>query len=70
MEVITKVVKQFSTTGFIKYLLFNSTLVNNYKVIYFINYKSLLVKGSFWRAKAGNHIQTGTSLFPISGYGK
>ena len=47
METIIKVIKQFFIISFTKYLLFNSTLINNYKVIYLINYKSLLVKGSF-----------------------
>jgi len=56
MEAIIKVVGQFFTTGFTKYLLSNSTLVNNYKVMHFINYKSLLVKGSFWCAKTKDYI--------------
>ena len=47
MEAIIKVIKQFSTTGFTKHLLSNSTLINNYRVMHFINRKSLLVKGSF-----------------------
>ena len=47
MEIIIKVIKQFTITGFTRYLLFNSTLVNNCKVIHLINCKLLLVKGSF-----------------------
>ena len=47
IEAIIKVIRQFSTDRFIKYPLSNSILINNYKVIYLINYKSLLVKGSF-----------------------
>jgi len=49
-------VRQFSTTGFTKHLLFNSTLINNYKVIHFINHKSLLIKRSFWRIKVKDYI--------------
>jgi len=47
METIIKVVRQFSIIGFTRHPLFNSTLVNNYRVIHLINRKSLLVKGSF-----------------------
>jgi len=47
MEAIIKVVGQFFIIGFIKYLFSNSTLVDNYRVIHLINYKSLLIKGSF-----------------------
>jgi len=56
MEAITKVVRQFSITGFTRHLLSNSTLVDNYRVMHLINYKSLLVKGSFWRVKAGDYV--------------
>jgi len=47
MEAIIKVVRQFFTISFTKYLLSNNTLVNNYRVMHFINRKLLLVKGSF-----------------------
>jgi len=47
MEIITKVIRQFAITRFTKHPLSNSTLINNYKVMYLINYKLLLVKGSF-----------------------
>jgi len=49
-------VRQFFITGFIKYPLSNSTLVNNYRVMHLINCKSLLVKGSFQYTKAGDYI--------------
>jgi len=70
MEAITEVAGQFSTTGFTRHPLSDSTLVDNCGAMHLVNRKSLLVEGSFRRAEAGDHVQAGTSSFPISGYGK
>ena len=56
MEMITKVIGQFSTTGFTKYPLSNNTLINNYKVIHLINHKLLLIKGNFQYIKTRDYI--------------
>jgi hypothetical protein len=51
---------------FLRYLLSQNTLLNNYNTIYLVNSKNLINSGTFIKAKINNYVKAGiTSLLII-----
>ena len=57
----------FSTINRFRYLLSNSTFIDNYSAFYVVNYKELLERGTFKEAQPNDVIYTRTASFPIVG---
>jgi hypothetical protein len=55
---------------FSRYLLFASTLLDNYSAIYLINSKELLMLKSFIKVAYNKCVEAGSFSFPILGYSK
>jgi hypothetical protein len=54
-----KLLRVYITLNLLRYLLLLSTLFDNYKVIHFVNNKSLFVPGSFIKLKGPEYIKAG-----------
>ena len=57
----------FSTISRFRYLLSDSTLIDNCGILYIVNYKELLERGTFKEAQPDNVIYIRTASFPIVG---
>ena len=53
---------------FLRYLLFQSILLDNYSTIYLVNNKDLINSSTFIKAKINNYVKVGITSFPIIRY--
>jgi hypothetical protein len=60
----------YAILDFSRYLLFASTLLNNYSAIYLVNSKELLELRSFIKVTYNKYIKAGFFSFPILRYSK
>jgi hypothetical protein len=50
----------YTTLNFSAYLFLDNTLLNNYKAVYLVNSKEMLVPGLFRKSGAADFVDTGT----------
>jgi hypothetical protein len=51
---------------FSRYLLLQSTLLDNYSTIYLVNSKELIDPRTFVKAKINDYVEAGTTIIPIT----
>jgi hypothetical protein len=55
----------YTTLDFLAYLFLDSTLLNNYRAVYLVNSKEILIPGLFRKSGVADFVDTGTQSILI-----